>query len=111
MTDLSGLVAVVTGGNDGIGYGIAEALAQAGADIAVWGRRAERNESRGGVARRARRVDHRRDLRRVGPGPGRRGHGPHRRRAGQGRHPRRQRRPRRPGARRFSTSLWRSGGR
>jgi NAD(P)-dependent dehydrogenase (short-subunit alcohol dehydrogenase family) len=45
MTVLSGLVAVVTGGNDGIGYGIAEALAQAGADIAVWGRRAERNDS------------------------------------------------------------------
>jgi NAD(P)-dependent dehydrogenase (short-subunit alcohol dehydrogenase family) len=45
MTDLSGLVAVVTGGNDGIGYGIAEALARAGADIAVWGRRAERNET------------------------------------------------------------------
>jgi NAD(P)-dependent dehydrogenase (short-subunit alcohol dehydrogenase family) len=45
MTDLSGLAAVVTGGNDGIGYGIAEALAHAGADIAVWGRRAERNET------------------------------------------------------------------
>ena len=45
MTDLSGLVAVVTGGNDGIGYGIAEALARAGADIAVWGRRPERNEA------------------------------------------------------------------
>lgn len=45
MIDLSGLVAVVTGGNDGIGFGIAEALAQAGADIAIWGRRAERNDT------------------------------------------------------------------
>ena len=45
MTDLSGLAAVVTGGNDGIGYGIAQALARAGADIAVWGRRADRNET------------------------------------------------------------------
>jgi hypothetical protein len=45
MTDLSGLAAVITGGNDGIGYGIAEAVAQAGADVAVWGRRAERNEA------------------------------------------------------------------
>ena len=45
MTDLSGLAAVVTGGNDGIGFGIAQALARAGADIAVWGRRADRNET------------------------------------------------------------------
>ncbi len=45
MTDLSGLTAVVTGGNDGIGFGIAQALAGAGADIAVWGRRADRNET------------------------------------------------------------------
>ncbi len=33
--DLTGKVAIVTGGNGGIGYGIAQGLAQAGADIVV----------------------------------------------------------------------------
>ncbi len=42
--DLSGKVALVTGGNRGIGFGMAEALAQAGADIAIWGRDAKRND-------------------------------------------------------------------
>jgi NAD(P)-dependent dehydrogenase (short-subunit alcohol dehydrogenase family) len=41
--DLAGHVAVVTGGNSGIGLGIAHGLAQAGADVAIWSRRAERN--------------------------------------------------------------------
>ena len=36
--DLDGRVAVVTGGNGGIGFGIARALGGAGAAIAVWGR-------------------------------------------------------------------------
>ena len=36
--DLSGKVAIVTGGNGGIGLGMARGLAQAGADIAVVGR-------------------------------------------------------------------------
>jgi NAD(P)-dependent dehydrogenase (short-subunit alcohol dehydrogenase family) len=36
--DLSGRVAVVTGGNGGIGFGIAAALGHAGATVAVWGR-------------------------------------------------------------------------
>jgi NAD(P)-dependent dehydrogenase (short-subunit alcohol dehydrogenase family) len=36
--DLSGRVAVVTGGNGGIGFGIASALGRAGASVAVWAR-------------------------------------------------------------------------
>src|SRR5919197_3791518 len=43
MFDLSGHVAVVTGGNSGIGRGIADGLAQAGADVAIWARTAERS--------------------------------------------------------------------
>ena len=42
--DLTGRVVVVTGGNSGIGLGMAEGCAKAGADIALWGRRADRNE-------------------------------------------------------------------
>lgn len=41
--DLSGKVVLVTGGNRGIGLGMAEAMAQAGADIVIWGSNAERN--------------------------------------------------------------------
>lgn len=40
MFDLSGKVAIVTGANTGIGQGIAVALAQAGADVALVARRA-----------------------------------------------------------------------
>lgn len=43
MAQLSGHVAVVTGGNSGIGLGIAEGLIRAGSDVAIWGRDAERN--------------------------------------------------------------------
>ena len=42
--DLTGHVAVVTGGTSGIGLGMAEGLARAGADVSVWGRNEERNE-------------------------------------------------------------------
>ena len=43
LFDLSGKVAVVTGGNGGIGLGMATGLAEAGADIAVVGRNHEKN--------------------------------------------------------------------
>ena len=41
--DLSGQVAVITGGNGGIGLGFAEGIAAAGADVAVWARNAEKS--------------------------------------------------------------------
>src|SRR5581483_5633581 len=41
--DLTGKVALVTGGNRGIGLGMATALAQAGADIVIWGTNEAKN--------------------------------------------------------------------
>ena len=41
--DLTGKVALVTGGNGGIGLGMAEAMAKAGADICIWGTNAAKN--------------------------------------------------------------------
>jgi NAD(P)-dependent dehydrogenase (short-subunit alcohol dehydrogenase family) len=41
--DLTGKIALVTGGNRGIGFGMAEALAQAGADLVIWGTNADKN--------------------------------------------------------------------
>jgi NAD(P)-dependent dehydrogenase (short-subunit alcohol dehydrogenase family) len=41
--DLSGRVALVTGGNGGIGLGMADALAQSGADVAIWGTNEAKN--------------------------------------------------------------------
>lgn len=43
--DLQGRGAVVTGGNGGIGYGMARALLAAGAHVSIWGSRAEKTEA------------------------------------------------------------------
>ena len=45
MKDFTGKTALITGGNGGIGLGIAQGLGVAGADVAIWGRNAEKNES------------------------------------------------------------------
>lgn len=41
--DLNGTVALVTGGNSGIGLGFAEGLARAGADVCIWGTNETKN--------------------------------------------------------------------
>lgn len=43
LFDLTDHVAIVTGGNRGIGLGMARGLAAAGAGVAIWSRNAERN--------------------------------------------------------------------
>jgi NAD(P)-dependent dehydrogenase (short-subunit alcohol dehydrogenase family) len=43
LFDLTGHVALVTGGNSGIGLGMAEGLARCGADVCVWGTNADKN--------------------------------------------------------------------
>ncbi|GAA0630389.1 SDR family oxidoreductase [Sporichthya brevicatena] len=43
MIDLTGLHVVVTGGNSGLGLGMALGVARAGANVSIWGRNAERN--------------------------------------------------------------------
>lgn len=48
LFDLSGRVAVVTGGSRGIGLGMARGLARAGADVAIWSR--NRDHGRAAVA-------------------------------------------------------------
>lgn len=43
LFDLRGRVALVTGGNGGIGLGMAKGLAAAGSAVAIWGRNEEKN--------------------------------------------------------------------
>jgi len=43
--DLDGKVALVTGGNGGIGLAFADAVAQAGGDVCIWGTNAEKNSA------------------------------------------------------------------
>ena len=43
MTDLTDRVFVITGGNGGIGLGIAEGIALAGGRVVLWGRNSEKN--------------------------------------------------------------------
>jgi NAD(P)-dependent dehydrogenase (short-subunit alcohol dehydrogenase family) len=45
LFDLTGHVALITGGNSGIGLGMAEGLASCGADIAIWGTNEAKNEA------------------------------------------------------------------
>ncbi len=45
--DLSGKVALVTGGNAGIGLAMAEALAEAGADVCIWGSNPDKTTAAG----------------------------------------------------------------
>jgi NAD(P)-dependent dehydrogenase (short-subunit alcohol dehydrogenase family) len=43
LFDLSGKVAIVTGGNSGLGLGFARGIAKQGGDVVIWGRSAEKN--------------------------------------------------------------------
>lgn len=43
MFELNGKVALITGANAGLGLSMAHALARAGADLMIWGRREDRN--------------------------------------------------------------------
>ena len=43
MPDLSEKVFIITGGNGGIGLGLAEGIAEAGGAVAIWARNEEKN--------------------------------------------------------------------
>lgn len=58
MIKLNGKVFIITGGNGGIGLGMAEGIVMAGGQVAIWGRNADKNaaalerlEALGGTAR------------------------------------------------------------
>ena len=44
LFDLTGKVALVTGGNSGLGFGFASGVAKCGGDLVLWGRRKDKNE-------------------------------------------------------------------
>lgn len=62
LFDLKGKVAIVTGGNGGIGLGMAKGLAEAGADVVIAGRNTEKNaaavEALGKLGARAVAIEH-----------------------------------------------------
>jgi NAD(P)-dependent dehydrogenase (short-subunit alcohol dehydrogenase family) len=43
LFDLTGKVAVITGGNSGLGFGFAKGIAKQGGNLAIWARSAEKN--------------------------------------------------------------------
>jgi len=49
LFDLTGKVALVTGGNGGIGLGMAEGLAGAGAKMVIWGQNPDKNKRAGEI--------------------------------------------------------------
>ena len=41
--DLAGRVVLITGGNGGIGLGVAQGLVESGAEVSIWGTNADKN--------------------------------------------------------------------